>query len=242
MPGMPKRSVATGPTLRKIDAYLATAAHRWDLLKALLKGKDTLGNLLVSEEVLNKDELEDFYKKWFVDYWGEIIPKNGRPEIITGGFRKALERSFDLPKVCVGETRDAWYQPEDEPPEAPPCEGKPVVTYWVCAGPQFCCYVLESAYQVTLMLLTPPPENETLSSPQGTPDDAFLVGSFKDTHAVKEVADTYPPLGHRPVSPKSLVPAPLARPVFAVELFAEKKFVKPPCGSGAASESGSAPD
>ena len=214
--GMPLRSISKGPLFRLSDTLLADATKRVYVLLQGLKGV-SFAEILQSGGFMNSNEYERFSGNWLTDEppgWWPNYPD--KVDILTEGYRKAIERSLGFNKTSGSEVTVKDVQDKIVEINGNENYGKPVVSYWLCAGHHFQCAVCEADKQVTLLILTPPtPQNVVPDKPSTQFQDVWLVSNQQAADALRTAA-TYGAGGTSPES-EERIPGTFVTPIYGEE-------------------------
>ncbi len=184
---MSSRNISKSPTLRTADDLYKSAVVRVTVLERLVRGDD-YGTVIVDEKFMTQPHLDRVISQWFLEappgYWPHHELKAG---IVAGGHRKALELSLNLPSVGPSTPEQVEAKKNEIGDNA--SYGKPIVSYWLCAGSHFQSVVAESDQQITLLLLTPSfPNNVLPDKPVTKHENIWLVSNARDAQKLIQAA------------------------------------------------------
>lgn len=147
MPG----NVAKGNILKDIDKASTQLSRRDRIIDKLHNTTDTLVQIGTDSQVnvidkvkkyhfknQNKDKTEEQHldEDWFRDWWKQQLLQPIHPIL-----RRGLRKAFDLSKNNSHK------------------KDLPIDCYWVCAGTTFEVVIGQNDRQVTVLILSPPPED-----------------------------------------------------------------------------------
>ena len=183
---MPLRNVSKGPIWRKTEALFVNAVKRATVLKRGLQG-DPFHQIGIEEGFLTPAEVDLASRTWFADEPPGFWPNyENKLAILTEGIRKALELSLDFHFDPDRPSTQTEVDAKIIEIAGNQNYGKPVVTFWICAGHHFQCVVAESDQQVTLLILTPSfPDNVVPEKPMTQHQKLWLVSNKDEADALR---------------------------------------------------------
>lgn len=181
--------IAKGRILRQLDAMLSTSRKKSTQVLNDLKNTDiSLGTVYkIHAPDPRKMEWRHLDKHWFSHdedaFWPEVRDLPYKESILRNAMIKALQmQSNDSGGTLL-----------------------PIAVYWICVGDYFQSFACRGPGQITLIVLTPTPQDTTRTGEDGLPlaqpSNITLIASSQDISDIVNVAKNNPVDGDVPIIP-----------------------------------------